>query len=114
MKGLDLFATYCLDLEPSIIAIADSGKQLVAACDNKVRIISPKTGEITKVGGADFHREEISAIATAGNLIVSGCIEGRVYSSNLVKGNILGSLDQLKGSINSLCMADNYVVVGVQ
>jgi hypothetical protein len=32
-----------------------NGKQIVAACDNKLRIITPKTHEITKVTGTQFH-----------------------------------------------------------
>jgi len=43
LKGLDLFSTYCLDLPPSIIAFTETGKQLVAACENKLRILTPKT-----------------------------------------------------------------------
>jgi len=74
LRGLSLFSTYCLDLPPSIIALTDNGKQIVAACDNKLRIITPKSNEISKVGGADFHKEEISSLVTSGNVIVSGCI----------------------------------------
>lgn len=43
LKNLSLFSTYCLDLPPSMITLTDSGKQIVAACDNKIRIITPKS-----------------------------------------------------------------------
>ena len=51
LKGLDLFANFHLDLPPSSIAFSDNGKQIIAACENKLRFITPKTGEIVKVAG---------------------------------------------------------------
>ncbi len=51
LKGLDLYTSYNLDLPPSSIGFSENGKQIVAACENKIRIISPKTGEILKVSG---------------------------------------------------------------
>ena len=44
LKGLSHFTSYTLDLEPTIITFCDKGKQIVAACDNKLRIITPKNG----------------------------------------------------------------------
>jgi hypothetical protein len=44
LKGLELYATYNLDLPPLSVCFSENGKQILAACENKVRIITPKTG----------------------------------------------------------------------
>lgn len=51
LKGLDLYTSYNLDLPPTSIAFTDNGKQIIAACENKLRFITPKTGEIVKATG---------------------------------------------------------------
>ena len=57
IKGLDLFTSYNLDTTPHLISFCDKGKQIVAACDKKIRIITPKNGEIFKGNGGDFHKD---------------------------------------------------------
>ena len=47
-------------------------------------------------------------------MVATGCIEGKVFLSNLTKGNILGGFDVFKGSINCLSFADNYLLVAPQ
>lgn len=76
LKGLELYATYNLDVPPTNIIFSDSGKQIIAACENKLRIITPKTGDIVKAAGNEFHKEEISAFNANSQVIVSGCISG--------------------------------------
>jgi len=44
LKGLDLYTSYTLDSPADLLALSDSGKQIAVACNNKLRIISPKTG----------------------------------------------------------------------
>lgn len=43
-------------------------------------------------GSGEFHKEEISALATANNLVYTGCIEGRIFVSNLAKGTVMSQL----------------------
>jgi hypothetical protein len=56
IKGLSLYDTFCFDKEISLFNFTESGKQIVAACDNKLRVATVKTNEITKVGGSSFHK----------------------------------------------------------
>jgi hypothetical protein len=114
LKGLELYATYNLDQPPTQLAFTDNGKQIVAACENKLRVITPKTGEILKAGGGEFHKEEISTLSTQAQLAVTGCIAGEVYVTSLVKGNILGRFDPFIGSINAIFMADHYALIAPQ
>ena len=44
LKGLELYATYNLDQPPTSLCFSENGKQIIAACENKLRIITPKTG----------------------------------------------------------------------
>ena len=44
LKGLELYATYNLDQPATNLMFSDSGKQVITACENKLRIITPKTG----------------------------------------------------------------------
>jgi hypothetical protein len=43
IKGFTFYDSYCLDSEVNLLKWTLNGKQLVAACDNKLRIITPKT-----------------------------------------------------------------------
>lgn len=51
LKGLEIYSTYNLDVPPLSLCFSENGKQIIAACENKIRVISPKTGEILKVAG---------------------------------------------------------------
>ena len=55
IKGFKFYDSFCLDEEVNILKWSLNGKQLVAACDNKLRIITPKNREVTKVAGTAFH-----------------------------------------------------------
>ena len=114
LKGLSLYASYTLDLPPSLLDFSPNGKQIVTACNDKLRIITPKTEEIVKVAGNHFHQAEITSLAVSPTVILSGCIEGEVFASNLGKGNILGKFDSFKGAINSISIADNYALIAPQ
>lgn len=114
LKGLELYSSYNLDLPPLSLCFSENGKQIVAACESKIRIISPKTGEIIKVAGNEFHKEEISEIATSASIALSGCIGGEVFVSGLAKGNILGKFESFKGVINWLGFTDNYALIAPQ
>ena len=115
MKGLSLYTSYSLDLSPTILSFCDKGKQIVAACDNKLRIITPKNGEIVK-GSGEFHKEEISAMVVGNNTVYTGCIEGKVFASNINKGTVIGQVEPFKGTINFLTLSDNnqYLLVAPQ
>lgn len=116
LKGLDLFTSYTLDSPPNMVQFCEKGKQIVTVCENKLRIITPKNGEVVKSGGGDFHKEEISAMTTGNNMIFTGCIEGKVFATSLNKGTVMGQLEPLKGAINLLAFTDNnqYLMVAVQ
>lgn len=43
IKGFKFYDSFCLDEEVNLLKWTLNGKQLVAACDNKLRIITPKT-----------------------------------------------------------------------
>lgn len=87
---------------------------MIAACENKLRFITPKTGQIVKAVGNDFHKDEISTFASNATVVASGCIAGNVFVTNLAKGNIFGSFEPFKGAINYLSFADNYLLVAPQ
>jgi hypothetical protein len=46
----------------------------------------------------------------------TGCIEGKVFASNLNKGAVVGQLEPFKGTINLLSLSDNnqYLLVAPQ
>lgn len=115
LKGLSLYTSYTLDIAPTLLAFCDKGKQIVAVGENKLRIITPKTGEIVK-GNGEFHKEEISAMVTGNNMIFTGCIEGRIFVSNLNKGTVIGQFEPFKNIINLLFLTDNnqYALVAPQ
>jgi hypothetical protein len=39
--------------------------------------------------------------------VYTGCIEGRIFVSNLAKGTVMTQLEPMKGSINLLTLTDN-------
>lgn len=114
MKGLSLYATYNMDTPLTSLAFSENGKQVVAACENKLRIITPKTGDVLKVAGNEFHKEEISCLSTLGQLAVTGCIAGDVYVTSLVKGNILGRLESYKTSVNVIFLTEAHALIAPQ
>lgn len=43
-------------------------------------------------------------MAIGNNIVYTGCIEGKVYASNLNKGTTIGSIDEIKTAINLLAL----------
>ena len=56
LKGLELYATYNLDQPATNVMFSENGKQVITACESKLRIITPKTGEVLKASGGEFHK----------------------------------------------------------
>lgn len=50
------------------------------------------------------------------NTVYTGCIEGRVFASNINKGTVIGQIEPFKGTINFLTLSDNnqYLLVAPQ
>ena len=94
LKGLDLYTSYNLGAPTDLLALSEKSKQITVACENKIRIISPKTGEIIKSTGA-FHQDEINAMTCRDNLVFTGCIGGQVFASNLTKGSSVASTEKM-------------------
>lgn len=118
IKGLKHFQSYYCEREINSIGFTESGKQMYVACDdNRIRLLTPKTGEFITISGIQQHQAEISAIRSKGDVIISGCIEGFVGVTNIKKGAMLALIgsketEETNGSINHLEFAGSYFISG--
>jgi hypothetical protein len=65
----------------------------MACDDHRLRLLTPKTSEIAVIAGHKQHKAEISALKTKGDIVLSGCIEGRICVTSIKKSAITALIE---------------------